>query len=289
MDNHYDPWITTLRDGSLAAVWLGFDGNYGPLGAVKAQSHQQIGSATSKDGLTWSAAVRADTAARDCPGDERNCLDKPMIIAGNDPRDPQREVIYVTFSSVPDALKVVRSDNGGKSFGPSVSAGGDAYGDVALSARGVLHIGNVITTAEPRKANRLGDVRNAVEYRRSGDGGATFSKAVIVSEPGTPVPYLFSNAQVVVDEARNSVYVVYPVGTPEGRWDLVLATSKDGGARWTRVKVNDDAPCANHMTPSAALDPQTGRVHVIWTENRTGRGGRCVCVVRCGWCAVFGQ
>lgn len=94
-----------------------------------------------------------------------------------------------------------------------------------------------------------------------------------MSEAGTPVPYLFSNAQVVVDEARKSVYVVYPTGTPDGRWDLVLATSKDSGAHWKRTKVNDDAPCANHMTPSAALDPHTGRVHVIWTENRAGLGG----------------
>jgi hypothetical protein len=38
VDNHYDPWITALRDGTFAAVWLGFDGNYGPLGAVKPQS-----------------------------------------------------------------------------------------------------------------------------------------------------------------------------------------------------------------------------------------------------------
>jgi hypothetical protein len=84
---------------------------------------------------------------------------------------------------------------------------------------------------------------------------------------------IFSNAQIVVDEARKNVYVVYPAGTPDGRWDLMLATSKDSGAHWKRTKVNDDAPCANHMTPSAALDPHSGRVHVIWTENRTGRGG----------------
>ncbi|MET0595200.1 MAG: sialidase family protein, partial [Polyangiaceae bacterium] len=54
---------------------------------------------------------------------------------------------------------------------------------------------------------------------------------------------------------------------------IVLATSRDGGASWHRTRVNDDAPCANHMTPSAALDPRTGRVHVIWLENRTGKGG----------------
>ena len=88
-----------------------------------------------------------------------------------------------------------------------------------------------------------------------------------------PVPFLSSNAQIVVDEPRKTVYVVYPAGTADGRWNIMLAVSRDGGATWRRVQVNDDAPCANHMIPSAALDPRTGRVHVIWLENRTGRGG----------------
>ena len=79
VENHFDPWITTLKDGRVAAVWLGFDGNYGPLDAMKPASRQQIGFATSHDGLSWSAPKRADIPTRDCPGDERNCLDKPMI------------------------------------------------------------------------------------------------------------------------------------------------------------------------------------------------------------------
>jgi len=38
------------------------------------------------------------------------------------------------------------------------------------------------------------------------------------------------------------------------------------------VQVNDDQPCASHVLPAAALDA-SGRVHVIWAENRSGRGG----------------
>jgi hypothetical protein len=180
----------------------------------------------------------------------------------------------VTFAGSPDGqLKVVRSMDGGKTFEPSVAAGGGVYGDIHVSARGVLRIANVMTTSEPGSADRLGDVRNAIVYRRSNDGGATFTKPVVVSEPGVPVPYFFSNAQIVADEGRGLLYIAYPTGTPDGRWDIVLATSRDDGARWTHVKVNDDTPCANHMIPSAALDPRTGRVHLIWTENRAGRGG----------------
>ena len=36
--------------------------------------------------------------------------------------------------------------------------------------------------------------------------------------------------------------------------------------------MNDDPACATHLTPAAALDPTTGKVHVIWAENRAGTG-----------------
>ena len=51
-------------------------------------------------------------------------------------------------------------------------------------------------------------------------------------------------------------------------------------------KLNDDAPCANHMTPLLAVDGK-GRVHSAWLENRGG-SGRVVSVecepgaTRCG-------
>ncbi|HMJ54033.1 MAG TPA: sialidase family protein [Polyangiaceae bacterium] len=274
VENHFNTWTTTLRDGTVAAVWLGFNGNYGPLDRVKRQSNQQIGFATSKDGLTWSPAVRADTSARDCPNDEPNCIDKPMIVAGPDSTDPGREAIYITLAGGQDQqLRVIRSTDGGKTFKPSVAAGPGIYGDINVSSRGVVRVVAVTSTSETGPVDRLGDVLNAISYRRSDDGGATFTKPVMVSAPETPVPFFFSNAQIVVDEARKFLYVAYPVGTPDGRWDIVLATSRDDGAHWTRIKVNDDAPCANHMIPSAAFDPRTGRVHLLWIENRTGRGG----------------
>jgi len=64
---------------------------------------------------------------------------------------------------------------------------------------------------------------------------------------------------------------VYPAGSPDGRWEIILATSVDGGATWKRTTVNDDGPCASHMLPTATVDPQ-GRIHVMWIENRSGMG-----------------
>lgn len=51
------------------------------------------------------------------------------------------------------------------------------------------------------------------------------------------------------------------------------ATSRDGGRHVSALKVNDDAPCGAHVLPRAVLDDVTGRVHVVWVENRDGRGG----------------
>src|SRR5262249_37743839 len=147
------------------------------------------------------------------------------------------------------------------------------YGDLEVSADGDLHaVYTHLGEGKPPPV-RYGDLRNAVEYAVSRDGGRTFEKPRRVSAEGEPTPYYFSNPQVAADDKRKLLYVVYPKGTPDGRWDIVLATSRDGGASWSRIKVNDDAPCANHMTPSLAIRRGSGELHVSWTENRSGKGG----------------
>jgi hypothetical protein len=125
---------------------------------------------------------------------------------------------------------------------------------------------------DPRRVNRFGDPTNAVIYASSNDEGATFTTSV-VSAPDQLIPFYFSNPQVVSDTKKKLLYVVYPAGTPDGIWDIFLATSSDAGKTWSRIKVNDDSSCANHMTPTALLDPKTNKVHVVWTENRSGVGG----------------
>ena len=62
-------------------------------------------------------------------------------------------------------------------------------------------------------------------------------------------------------------------------------TSKDGGATWTQVKLNDDESCASHMIPDLVVDPKTGKVHVFWIENRTGKGDAVYAVCDAGGAA----
>jgi hypothetical protein len=255
---HFDPWLTSGKDGNLVAVWLGFDSPMAP------EQRAIIGLSRSTDGSTWSSPVTADDAESDCPNERPGCLDKGVVVAGPDHRDPKREAVYVLYMNEPDrGTRMVRSTDGGTTFGKStvVTPSDDVY-NMTVSEAGVLHV--AYRVEQPAR----------FEYVRSRDGGATFSAPRVVSGPGERADAGgFSNPQVVADERRNVLYVAYPEGGPDGRWDIVLASSTDEGATWARTKVNDDAPCANHMLPMAKLDPATGKVHVVWLENRTGQGG----------------
>lgn len=260
--NHFDPWMARDRQGTLYAVWLGFD--LGPP-----ERNMQIGLATSQDGKSWTAPVDAFDPA-DCPDNTPGCFDKPMVAVGPDKANPKRDVVYVLYFSEPGGgLKMTTSRDGGKSFGKSILVGESAYADVEVDERGDVHV--VATTADPRRGP-FGDPEGSVTYVRSSDGGATVTQPARISAEDELIPFFFSNPQIVSDTRRKTLYVVYPAGTPDTAWDIMLATSKDDGATWTRIKINDDEHCANHMTPSAVLDARTGKVHVIWTENRGGAG-----------------
>lgn len=248
--NHYDPWMASSRDGRLSLVWLGYDGGIAP------EKRMQIGFATSERGATWSE-TRSAHAAIDCPDEQPGCLDKPMMAIGPDKDDLTRDAIYVAYYGARDKSVVVKSVDGGATFGESAVLGENLYGDLRVDARGDVHM---VHTAD-----------GYIEYLRSQDGGRTFADAIRVKGERASATR-FSNPQVAFDSQRGRLYVAYPVGGDDLRWDITLAVSSDDGASFTYHRVNDDAPCAHHMVPSMALDKQTGRVHIMWLENRTGAG-----------------
>lgn len=253
---HFDAWMDVDPAGKLHLVWLGHDGG--------GDERAQIAYATSENGLDWSAPVRVDDREKDCPNDMPGCVDKSMVVA-------LRDAVLVFYYSTPaEGLVAVRVSDGGKTVSRSVKAGGGAYGSAFVTPR--EHVYVVFIDSWSETVDQYGDVGLKVVFIRSEDGGKTFSEAVRISDPGEPVPFYFSNPAIAVDEARGLIYGVYPRGLPDGRWDIVLATSRDGGKSFTRIQVNDDASCANHMTPAAVLDPRTGTLHVIWVENRGGQG-----------------
>lgn len=261
----FDAWMTACPDGKLRMVWLAHDGG-------RPEKAMKIGYAQSDDGLSWSAPPGEAHAPADCKDGARGCLDKPMIACAKD------RVVVLYYSGLVDALRATTSPYARAKFEVSAEAGRGAYADVAVSApSGRVHLVFMaseegLTEEEEAADSPFGAAHGAVWYARSDDQGQTFSKALRVSAAGEPVPFFFSNPQVAVDETRGFLYVAYPTGTPDGRWDVRLATSRDEGRSWTSVQVNDDPRCATHMTPHTALDPLTGTLHVTWLENRSGKG-----------------
>lgn len=286
-NSHFDPWVATDKSGAVHAVWLGhsgFDFNM-QIGYAQVEHCQLV----NPHGIHYPA---------DYDDTKQGGLDKPMIAIGPDVPPAKKtkpkgkkakkakvgEAMYVAYTShAGNGLRVMKSVDGGKKFAPPVTVGEYVYADLLVDANGGVHV--VYGTVPPRAAGAFGDPDGAIEYVSSLDGGKTFSKATRVSAPGQTIPGLFVNPQVAVDAKKKLIYVVYATGTPDARWDIMLATSKDGGASWTQVKVNDDESCANHMLPEVLLDPKTGKVHVFWIENRSGKGDAAYTVCDSGGAA----
>jgi hypothetical protein len=265
-ENHFDPWLAIDRTGTVHAVWMGFDGGRAP------ERNMTIAYTQSPDGgKTWAVPRSAVDVEADCPGSTPGCVDKPMIAIGRDVGGAG-EVIYVAYAStVTEAMRVVASRDGGATWTRSVTAHPGTYGDLEVDPSGTLHV----VAVDGGPGAELTTTANKVTYAASYDGGKTFSPPVAVSAEGEAIPFFFSNPTLAIEaggkgKPAKRLHVVYPTGTPDGAWDVMLATSTDRGKTWSRVKVNDDERCASHMVPQAVLDPKTKKIHVTWYDSRGG-------------------
>ncbi|MDB4958323.1 MAG: hypothetical protein JWO36_5892 [Myxococcales bacterium] len=271
--SHFDPWLASDRKGTLFAVWLGFDGR---------SEHQEIGMASSGDGgATWSKSQPVQDPA-DCKDGDSDCLDKPMVAIGRDPKS-MGEILYVMYAGNDAGLRVRASRDGGKSFGAAVTALDGIYGNAAIGSDGRLHV----TTLNGGPSGAFGSAQQRVEYSVSADAGATFAKAITVSSRDEMIPFFFSNPSIAIDDARRIIYIAYARGGRDAQWDIIVAASRDGGKIWTRTKIGDD--CAIHMVPNLAVDQLTGTLHVAWYDSDGGgRFAHATCPPGAATCTAWG-
>jgi hypothetical protein len=260
--NHDDPWLARDRKGTLYATWHGHDTH---------ERGQEIGLAHSTDhGLTWSSPVAVHDPA-DCEDGERDCFGKPMLAVGPR-RSGAGDAIYILYGTQRGGLHARASLDGGATFSPAVTALVGDHGTAAVGPDGTLHVVTISTTTIAGKPlGAFGSAMQRIEYTASTDHAATFGRPVAVSADEEVLPYYFARPEIAVDARRKLVHVVYVRGGRDARWDLVLATSKDRGATWTRTKVAGDG-CAIHMAPSVALDEPTGTLHIAYYDNEGGAG-----------------
>jgi hypothetical protein len=196
---------------------------------------------------------------------------------------PESRAYYVAVAfneRTPDnGIFVSASGDGGQTWGPPVAVHQtrtefDDKEAIAVDTRtdspfrGRLYVAWDTVTA---------DQRQPLRFAYSDDGGGSFTPPVSVYGPGGNI------GVVPLVGPQGVVYLVWTnytfFGTPQQRAVLLAARSTDGGDTWSAPAVISDlqvAGVAGQRTgegvPSAAVDPRTGDLYVVWQDQRFSPG-----------------
>ena len=221
-------------------------------------------------------------------GEEPKCFDPDVAFSA----DGTLYYSYVTLkgdNNDPNALWVVTSRDGGRTLSAPIRVSGPLAFQVRLAAD-PSRAGRVyLSWMQSSDVGTLGfDGPGRIVSARSDDGGATWSRPVRVSPPARPRAV----APAPVVGRDGALYVLYVDllgdrldyegvhrgrgGEPyAGRIALVLARSRDGGARWEESVVDDRVtPIERFLVfladpPSVAVDAD-GRVYAAMHDDRLG-------------------
>ncbi|GAC1701935.1 MAG: hypothetical protein NVS9B6_17470 [Candidatus Limnocylindrales bacterium] len=198
------------------------------------------------------------------------------------PRDP------LSGGNDPNGMYLLRSDDGGKTFGSSVTLPGkdDLQPRIAVDpGRGVLYV--VYVKGGPLQNDTplgLGPPPNPIMVISSPDGGRTFSDPRQVNDlrrirVGAATPLVTSAGELLVlyQDYKNDLEdyqnksLLY-----EGTFALVLARSSDSGLSFSESVV-DDAQVRPHRFliytppfPALAISPDGTSMYAAWSDGRDG-------------------
>ncbi len=269
-----DPSVAYSRDGALQVAFMAYR-----LNGLTAEHTHIWNAASADDGAAWGTPRRVD------PDDASvRRVDKPWIAIGRSPTAPADDLAYVVYAvegaSGARELRLQSSRDAGRTWGtPTVVAAISVRDGVrrmpqlavlAVSVEGVLHLAYFEIPVDRVPATLWGDAQNRIVWRSSADAAMTWSDPVVVSRATMDTPVY---VQPAIAASSTALHVAYVTGLADGAWDVVLATSRDGGRTFVHRRVNDEPErCATHTLPSLVLDEARRRVHVVWLENRFGDG-----------------
>jgi len=229
------------------------------------------------EGRNW------EPAAFDLPPGAERCYTTSL---GFD-KDGTVHLAFVTLAgtnNVPVAAWVTDSNDGGRTFRPATKIlDKDKFMvrsavDPASSPAKVY-----VTWVEPSGIGLFQMAPpSAVMMMASSDGGATFGAPVRVSDSrrervGAPVPVVGAGGalHVLYYDYRKDVFDFQnEPGRYEGDFELVTATSRDGGASFSESPVDGAVrPPEPFLVftppfPALAADPKDGRLYAAWSDGR---------------------
>jgi uncharacterized repeat protein (TIGR01451 family) len=279
-----DNYSSSLYVDNLYVVWINFAANGHPYLSVSGDS-----------GSTWSSALDL------CPTCPRDNQQAPI------PRVAPNGDVYVAWmnyvgaGSYDRSLDIVRSTDGGTSFGSPVrivdfnrsyepiatnhcdrsALNGDVrYADFPsfdITSDGVLH---VVYTADPDAAGS-GDAAD-VYYVHSTDDGVTWSTPLRLNDDGTTRDQFFST----IEASPNGVLVAYwydrRADPANLEFEIYKTFSYDGGLTWSDNLLVSDTPSSIpqlnpnfdsitrdcYMGDYNVADSDEDYVYLTWSDNR---------------------
>ncbi len=211
------------------------------------------------NGTTWSSAQKLIDA--DVMSIQGNTLYPSFSVAalGN--------TVHLAWNSGSDDtlgdIYYKRSSDGGNTWDTDVHLISDLEGSLApsIAASGTL-VGLVWTQSNLDTLNP----KSFVCFKRSTDGGATWSDQTIISDT-TRLAFFFSdNPQIAISNQLVAVVWGAVDAITDSMAQIYFTSSTDGGVTWSEETAL--APEDVHASfPSLSIDP-SGAVHIVWCDDR---------------------